>query len=347
MLDITDSASLPEWEEGPEAATRPVILLPWLGEISPFARLSMRMLARRAGEVELILVCDRPTADIPGIRQADFASAFDAANPLGITFAGLKANPYKICDLKPFLNLLFPSLPGAGRRWGWADIDCLYSDRLLQPLALPQAGPPQVFGKHGHLMLGDFEGFRLAQQVLFEVDRRYPHWRMFAADRHLALDEFLFLHVVLRVLDEEGSIAWRRNFPPSIGDVEPYHRLPLVGDRWFRYFRLRDHRLFGIAEDGGETEFDYIHLQKRRIAFDPALTGNEEALLYPLRDGSMRLVEAGAQETPPGAASAFRDLRYFLAVNRKRLTHRLRNHGFAARPEVSPETVRDILQKIG
>jgi len=346
MLDISDTASLPEREERPAAAARPVIILPWLGAPPAFARLSMRMLARSAGEAELVLLCDQQVEEIPGIRQVDFASAFDAANPLGIAFSELKANPYKICDLKPFLNLLFPSLAGAGRPWGWADIDCLYSDGLLAPLAL-SSGTPQIFGRYGHLMVGDAEAFALAQRILFEVDRRFPAFRMFDAGRHLALDEFLFLHVVLEELDREGSIVWRRHFPPSIGDVEPYHRLPLVADRRFSSFRVQGHRLFGTAEDGSEAEFDYIHLQKRRVEMETGLTGEEDALLYPLSDGTMRLERATPGRTPPDTASTLADLRYFLAVNRKRLRHRLTNHGLGARPQVSRETVRDILQKIG
>ncbi|WP_034491638.1 DUF6625 family protein [Afifella pfennigii] len=347
MLDITDTRCLAEAREAHQAEARPVILLPYLGELSGFARLSLRMLARNAEMAELILLSDRPSPDIAGIRHVDFASAFDAGNPLGISFPALAANPYKICDLKPFLNLLFPSLTGTDRRWGFADIDCLYADRVLAPLARAEGDRPRMHGQFGHLMIGDAAAFRQAQEVLLEADRRFPAYRMFDPGRHLALDEFLFLHVVLAELDAHKTIAWEPGFPGSIGDVEPFHRLPLIGKTRFRFFFVSQGRLFGVTVAGDEVEFDYIHLQKRRVILDAGLTGNEDMRLYPLKDGSMRLVRAGtADEAPPDVASNLADWRYALAVNGKRLRHRLKNHGLRSRPSLSRHSVRDILRDI-
>lgn len=331
----------------PVSSEKPMILIPFLGKLSDFALLSLRMLGCSADRADIVLLSDQPSPTIEGISHVDFRSAFAPANPLGISYDALLAYPYKICDLKPFLNLIFPQVVGAARRWGWADIDCLYSRRILEPLsARASNGPPSIFGQFGHFLVGESDAFDVTQAVFLEADRREPSFAMFDPHRHLALDEFLFLHVVLTELEKSGLIAWERRFPISIGDVEPFHRLPVVGGQRFASFHVEEGRLFGRPLDGEDVEFDYIHVQKRRVEIDRNLGPDDAMLFYPEADGCMRLARASASTAVSAAPDALADLRFFLKCNSKRLRQRFANHGFGPRPHLTAEGVRSIVQEL-
>ncbi len=346
-LPRDDRASDPQ---GQDESLRPIIVVPFLGGLSDFALLSLKMLGANAPHADIALISDRDLPEIAGISSYRIEDVYDEANPLGISLKALKANPYKLCDLKPFFSLVFPRLVVPYRRWGYGDVDCLYSDSVLaKPASFHQDGLPQVFGQYGHLTIGDREAFQEAQKVLLACAAEHLEFHILDAKRHVAVDEFLFLHVVWRALEASGKVRWVRDFPGAIGDVEPFYRRPFIAGRFYSAFSVRDGRAFGRTLAGEEVEFDYIHLQKRRVEIDPALSrtgelpGAFDAL--PLADGGLRLQPSGPQRKQERRTDQLADLVYLLQANRKRIAGRLQNHGFGRRPKLSPGLVQKAIEQ--
>ena len=329
--------------------SRVLIIIPYLGGLNPFQQFCIRTLAS-IKELRVALISDR-VDEVRNFLESpvevfDFLTHFDGSK-VGIGGKEMLGHPYKLTDLKPFIDLTFPRIADGAPFVGFSDIDCVFnSDKLAELIrAIAEANAREtIFGDRGHLMIFGDTAREVMQNGLFEIFervRKHQQLNLFDPTRHFALDEFLFLHPVLDRLQDCGRCTWNKDYFRPHLDL-PYKRcIPLRRELAGRYLHSSP------GENRGNILRDnvYVHLQKRLVKMSqPDSEELEDGLSFALNtDGT---VSAGLQRTNfiPNENDFLLCIRYSLHLYWKLAKGRMKNHALRRRPHLSTDLIAEVLQ---
>lgn len=233
----------------------------------------MPLWLRSAGanpQIDFLVVTDQPAPANPpaNVRFAttDLASlARKWTEYLG--FDAALDRPYKLCDFKPLYWLLADQLDPYDY-WGFCDLDVVFGNLGL--ITEGRLGKYHSIGSEGHFRL--FRNDDFGRCCWKEVAEPFT-WRQALSDPAIfGLDEH---HGINRILLQPGR-SWFTD-PGLVADIDPGFRqvrlLPQFPNFRCQGFFWDNGAIYREAWTGGRRrlqEFAYIHLQKRKLAIDPA-----------------------------------------------------------------------------
>ena len=219
---------------------------------------------------------------------------------------------YKACDYRPMYGLIFEDYLADYEFWGTCDPDEIWGDmgRFITPEILDNYS--RIY-RLGHLQL-----FRNTEDVrtfaLHELPScPFSYKDIFRTKAHIAYEEkALAAELFSRfTLAGGGGQYWS----PDYADVHPYFKQFLVSGHTVPAFRWENGRIFGLSLDGktgNDTEYLYVHLQKRAMNFTPGLEDEDSFMIVPnefVKDHELTEDEAKSLMTP--------DAEYERAMRRK------------------------------
>lgn len=231
--------------------------------------------ARSAGanpQVHFMVVSDQPVPpglpDNVSFRHATLADLQRHwSDHCGLEVA--LTTPYKLNDYKPLFWTLVPEIGSRYDYWGFCDLDVMFGD--LTPIVDNLCGRYDMILSEGHLRF--LRTGPVAQQAWQDITTPRT-WRDILTDPVIfGMDE----HQGINRVFASGPRSWFAD-PALIADIHPsfrqFRRLPyLRNDRVQAFFWEDGHvyREFWHGGKYGREELLYIHIQKRRMAVDPAL----------------------------------------------------------------------------
>ena len=233
----------------------------------------MPLWLRSAGanpQIDFLVVTDQPTpADVPAnvrFQQADLASLRDHwSQQTGIEVA--LETPYKLNDFKPLFWSLAENIE-AYDYWGYCDLDVVFGN--LDLVMDGRLGRYDMILSEGHLRLLRNDA---ATREAWRTVSTPRSWTDIMTDpANFGMDEH---HGINRIFREPGR-SWFAN-SGLVADIDPGFRqlrlLPQFPNFRCQGFFWDNGAIYREAWTGGRRrlqEFAYIHLQKRKLAIDPA-----------------------------------------------------------------------------
>ena len=247
-----------------------IVIAAYIGPLPALMPLWLRSAGHNRA-IDFLVVSDQPTPpDLPAnvrFLKADLANLRTRWSAM-TGFEVALTTPYKLNDFKPLYWALCDDLERYDY-WGYCDLDVLFGDLSL--VTEGRLGRYDMILSEGHLrLLRNDERTRNAWRAI-AAPRRWQH--ILADPANFGMDEH---HGINRVFAEPGR-SWFAD-PSLVADIDP----------GFRQLRLlpqfSNHRRQGFCWDEGKVlreslvrgqavmeEFAYIHLQKRKLALDPAV----------------------------------------------------------------------------
>lgn len=246
-----------------------LVIAVYIGPLPPLMPLWLRSAGCNPG-TDFLVISDRDApARLPGnvrFRRMDLAALrAEFAGVAGISVA--LGAPYKLNDFKPLFWCLADDLEGYDY-WGYCDLDVIFG--RLDALCAPRLGHYDMLLSEGHLrFLRNDEPTRQAWRQI-EVPR--PWQAILSEPENFGMDEHHGINRVFAGTDR----SWFSD-PTMVADIDPsfrqFRRLPELRNWRDQAFYWRDGCIFHeYVADGRryEQEVLYIHLQKRKLAIDPA-----------------------------------------------------------------------------
>ena len=239
-------------------------VLPYFGSLPKFFPLFLRSVEKNP-RIDLLLITDIDLGDSPlpknvrvfNLSFKDIQSRVAALLPMPFKLG----SPYKLCDCKPIYGLVFePELKGYGF-WGHCDADMIFGD-LSQFVTDELLDSHDKLFSHGHL-------------VIYRNDACVNRLAIDYHDAPCGLD-FAAASDLCCYFDEVGmtniaKIAGLRVYEnPDFADITPkiddLTLAPICAQDNIpgqRFFWRNGKIVRTIEREDGQTEFMYIHLQKR------------------------------------------------------------------------------------
>ena len=257
------------------------------------------------------------------IEHCRIEDIFCHDNTLGISLSPILKNPYKLCDYKPFFNLIFNVNADSYDYWGWSDLDCVFNVSKLNAKFSSLASKDKVYGDRGHLMLFGSNATQIVQSEFLKSSflLKEQGVDLFVGHRHFALDEFLFLHVILKRLSTEKEV-WVPGYFKPYWDVDYKNLIPK------NYVANISFDLNAIYRCGEVSDFVYMHLQKRKLEQGLSFT-DVNYMGVDSVNGHVYFLPTVFKLKYPDFLTA---LHYRLRVFFRRARERIYNHRFSPRP---------------
>lgn len=247
------------------------LIIPYFGKMNEYQLFAIRQLSL-VSCLDINLIIDRDFDELSlsmnGVNILDSKDCFIEDNCFGLKLSELYEFPYKLCDLKPFFNLIFKF--EHKKYYSFCDLDCIYNPSVLRTL-LSDIPDRFIGGENGHFMIFDFLSlFKVQNDFIVKAltFKKSNDIDLFVGGRHFALDEYLFLHKVLSELDSNSEIFWNRDFFKPFLDVDYKNLIPV---NWFE--SDLSFSIDSILVDMEISDSSYIHLQKRKLS-GPLLNNN-------------------------------------------------------------------------
>ncbi|MER0325907.1 DUF6625 family protein [Vibrio vulnificus] len=297
------------------------LVIPYFGKLNRYQLFAINQLSL-VDFLDVNVIVDRNVLEYSSILNdanvMDVATCFINDNLFGVQLSELKKYPYKLCDYKPFFNLIFKF--EYHEYFAFCDLDCIYNPPVLNKL-LSSIPKKVVGGEKGHFMIFDFDSLEKIQEVfLAKADdyRKKNKINLFTSERHFALDEFLFLHRILERLHSDGDIVWERCFFNPLLDLDYKNVLPKNWVDTELTFSLDS-----IMSNRSTSNYSYIHLQKRKVIGD---------LQSINRIGFDNRGKVCLNETLGNRINLYAKITYKIDILLKRVKFRYGHHGISTRP---------------
>jgi hypothetical protein len=246
-----------------------LVITVYLGPLPALMPLWLRS-AEANPAIDFLVITDQAAVpDGPAnvrFQQSDLA-ALRASFARQLGFEPALDRPYKLCDFKPLFWMLAEDL-GRYDYWGFCDLDLVFGDLGL--ILAGRLGHYDAIGSDGHFRL--FRTNHFGRYCWQEVEQPFSWRAALSQPAIFGLDEH---HGINRVLGNSGH-SWFTD-PGRVADIDPGFRQMrlLPGFRNYRHqaFYWENGKVRREAWHAGDRlveEFAYIHLQKRRLAIDPA-----------------------------------------------------------------------------
>lgn len=143
---------------------------------------------------------------------------------LGIAFQPV--NPYKLCDLKPFIGTVHADIARAYDFWGFADIDLVYGE-MRSFITEEDLDKYDLITSHSTRVSGHLTLVRSISKFT-NYWKRIPHWRqkLEAADSR-GLDERAFTYLLkpsLIAVNAFYKMMLRKKYPPRTRDQYAFYQ---------------------------------------------------------------------------------------------------------------------------
>ncbi|QLQ97467.1 DUF6625 family protein [Providencia alcalifaciens] len=307
------------------------LIFPFIGNISKAHIYALNQLGRLKN-ANIIFITDERTNSLLKKNKLNIEiklidSIFNYNNTLNISINDIIDSPYKLCDYKPFYDLLF-NIP-LNDYWGFGDLDCIYNTKVIDDKLQKINNPHAIYGDRGHFTVLGFKASMIMQKFLIQKINEFKSKKidLLSNKKNYALDEFHFLHVACHYLEAKKEIKWERDFFKPLLDVDYKNIIPknILKDQEYSFSTQK------VYINEKESNISYIHLQKREVIIDNKITSSINYLSFSPVNGNA--IYSSSKLLYPKAKHLHR-LIYFLRILLKRIKYRIKNHSFKKRPSL-------------
>ncbi len=310
-------------------------VIPYIGNINDYQLLAIDQLSVvESLDVNLIIDSDSYPLhhEFSGkVNVLNVHDVFIENNLLGAKLKDILDFPYKLCDYKPFVNLLFDVDLNSNNYLAFGDLDCIFNPQRLNFLLEKVNDENGVYSDRGHFMIFGPKTLKPIQSKLFEAVELFSNKsiNLLAPNKGYAIDEFHFLHEVLRVLEGEKVLKWYTNALQPYLDVDYQHLEP-------NNYKKATNLTFSLScifVDDEPSEVSYIHLQKRKVDGNvtPLYSGDSLNLSFDEISGSALF---SSDRRPQVKAKLINKVRYYIKVLFSRIIYRVKNRGLRKTPSL-------------
>lgn len=194
--------------------------------------------------------------------------------------------PYKLCDYKPAYGLIFQDLLLDCSYWGYCDLDLIWGD--LNKF-IPWDTDADKYSIYGHLSL--IRNTDTLRQLFKKEDTNIITYKdIFTSRANFGFDE-LEPYGINSIFEKNGYKVVKLN---SIADISPIHgcfffrnmRKGGIVDKNKKVFSFNSGKIFSYSLINcciEETEFMYLHFQKRKMQYQKNSKDNTCFLVIPNR----------------------------------------------------------------
>lgn len=311
------------------------LIIPYIGKLNSYHLLAIDQLSL-IDTLDVNLIIDRENYPVKHdfigeIKIWHIGDVFKFENPLEVKLQDILQHPYKLCDFRPFFNLLFEVGDYSRNYLAFGDLDCIFNVKRLRLLLNKINDSQGVYGDRGHLMVFGSETLQPIQSKLFSAIELFKKKsiNLLAPDKGYAIDEFHFLHEILRELQSEKILKWYSDAFQPYFDVDYKHLMPKNYNQSIKFsFSLEN-----VFENGKYSDISYIHLQKRKIAGDVSYlyTGSKLNLTFDDVSGFAGFFHFESSVRKP---KALNKLKFYLKVLIGRIKYRINNRGLGKTPSL-------------
>lgn len=306
------------------------LIFPYIGNLNQYHLYAINQL-NKIDDVDVFFITDNKNIKSEYIKShniLNIENIFNHNNILNIKLEDIIRKPYKLCDYKPFLNLLF-NLPTYDY-WGFGDLDCIYNPAILTDRIKNLNNPNAVYGERGHFTILGRKSSEIIQNEFFKViaDFKKKGTDLLNPNINYALDEFKFFHIICNELNKKNKITWESNYFEPLLDIDYQHIIPINFNKEKKY----EFDLYSIYVNNQLSSLSYIHLQKRKIQSKHNIFVGKNYLHFsPETGNALFQSEITDFNAPPKLRNR---IIYFLTMFYKRVKYRIKNHGLNKRPSL-------------
>lgn len=235
-----------------------VIIIPYFGKYPVWFDLYLYSCSRQSG-VDFLFYSDCDNTVYPSYPNVRFCNvSYEeycryVSNFLGVNF--FPANPYKLCDIRPFLGLIHDNDIKAYEWWGYADVDVIYGDLSLV-INTKTLKRYDVITTHADRLAGHFTIIR-KESLFTSIGYTIDDWqRKLESEHGLGVDEHDFTKVVRPGITTLFRIyrciarLWKL-------DLYKFLWLPNIIKSVFSRIYIREYNTSDIPKDGEKWVYDF------------------------------------------------------------------------------------------
>lgn len=253
------------------------LILPYYGQLPDYFELWLKTAGYNEDLVDYLLFTDQDMSHyiVPKnveVIDSQFKDVVEKVKTL-LNFRFVLDKPYKLCDYRPLYGLIFDKYLKDYEFWGHCDPDMIWG-RVSHFITNEILDNYDRIYRSGHLCI--YRNIPSINNAIFIDDQEYKlmkkkfgiTYRDIYKHKYCAhFDEGEYMPTIMSGNGISARFYASFDFADIFTNKKEFYAINPLTDKQvhFTYFTWTDGILFGIDPNGSKKEFDYIHVQKRKM----------------------------------------------------------------------------------